>query len=344
MAENFSILLDKQSSTLHRPLFPSYREHLLSKLKPLYEKAYEYYIGTNESQLSFSQQRFLTCHNKALFAREKSTGFVRVLSRSCHLRFCPICNRAKENIIRRNVSDWLQKQRYPKFLTLTMKNCTENLRDEIDRLYSCFQQLRRLKLIKKRVGAGIWFFQITRSKDHTSWHPHLHCLLTGGCIPIGTLRREWERLTGDSMIVNIKMIRDLDKAACEVARYSARSCSILKLDMMEIFELDEALRKRRICGTWGKAHKQRLTSPPKYKSEEWSIIGSWSAVTNCMNTDKSARAIFDAWEKQEPLADSIAVNYLDTFARGLSPPADVNIEQKQYDLNFYGKKDVEVDV
>jgi len=333
MTENSSLLLDKQSSTIHRPSFPTYREHLLLKLKPLYQKAYDYYIGDDDSQLSFSQQRFLTCHSKAMFAREKTTGFVRVLARSCHLRFCPICNRAKENIIRRNVSDWLKKQKYPKFLTLTMKNTTDDLRSEIDRLYDCFKQLRRLKLFKKQVGSGIWFFQITRSKDHQSWHPHLHCLITGKFLPIGRLRRDWERITGDSFICNIKMIKDQDKATCEVARYAARSCNILTLTIDEIFELDMALRRRRICGTWGSAHKQRLTSPPKYKSEEWTIVGSWSAVVGCRETDEAASAIYSAWEKQEPLTADISVDYLDTFVKGLSPPNEIKIEP--YDHTFF---------
>ena len=318
--------LDKQSTTVHPLLNPTYRDYLLKDLTALYARAYDYYIGFNSSDLSFSQKRFLTCHNQAVFARNNETGYVRVLARSCHLRFCPICNRSREKLIRHNVVDWLETKKYPKFLTLTLKHSTDDLRSQIDRLYSCFRVFRRLKLIKQRVQSGIWFFQITRGKSGTEWHPHLHCVITGGYLPKSELQRDWMRITGESFMVDIRLIRDVKSAACEVARYAAQSCNIKTLNCEEMFDLDEALKHRRICGTWGSARKQRLTSSPKYDSSQWTIVGSWSAVVGSSCTDKAAREIYSAWKTGLPLAAGISVDYLDDFVKGNPLPDEVMIE------------------
>jgi hypothetical protein len=275
-----------------------------------------------------SQLRFLNCHNKAVFARNITTGSVRVLAKSCHLRFCPICNQARENMIRRNVSGWLEKKAYPKFMTLTLKNCTDGLRGEIQRLYQCFRQLRRIKLIKQRVKSGIWFFQVTRSKDGLTWHPHLHCILTGGYIPKRDLLQEWYRLTGESFIVDIKLIRDVHSAACEVARYAATACNIKSINTDEMFELENALRSRRICGTWGQARKLKLTTPQRYEADHWKIIGSWSAVVGMMNSCDAARAIYHSWKNGCPLAAEISVDYADDFAKGIESLNEIVIEPR----------------
>jgi hypothetical protein len=322
-------LLDNKSSSAHPTSNPTYREYLLRDLTPQYARAYDYYIGFDSSNLDFSQKRFLSCHSSAVFARNNTSGYVRVLARSCHLRFCPICNRSREKLIRHNVTEWLEKKSYPKFLTLTLKNSSEDLRGEIDRLYQCFRSLRRIKMIKDQVRSGIWFFQITRSKDHQTWHPHLHCILTGGYIPVRKLSKAWMKLTEESMIVDIRLIRDVQSAACEVARYCSSACNVNTLNCDEMFVLDCALKHRRICGTWGGARKQRLTSSPKYNSNDWTVVGSWSAVVGCKSNLPAASEIYSAWERGVPLAANISVTDLDDFAKDLSPPDTVIIE------NFY---------
>lgn len=324
--------LDNKSSSIHPTSNATYRDYLLKDLKPEYEKAYDYYVGFNSSNMSFEQKRFLSCHSSANFARNNETGYVRVLARSCHLRFCPICSRAREKLIRHNVADWLITKHYPKFLTLTLKHSDEDLRTQIDKLYACFKALRRLKLVKKRVASGIWFFQITRGKSGKEWHPHLHCILTGGYLPKTQLQKDWMRITGESFMVDIRLIRDVQSAACEVARYAACSCNIKTLSCNELAELDSALSRRRICGTWGGARKQRLTSLPKYDASKWTNIGSWSAVTQNLVSTEAARAIYSAWKSGVSLAAGISVDYLDDFVRNLSPPETVYIEK------FYEQK------
>jgi hypothetical protein len=326
VSQAVTVSLDNKSSTIHHPSNPTYRDYLLRDLTVLYARAYDYYIGAYSSDMSFSQKRFINCHSQAVFARNKQTGYVRVLARSCHLRFCPICNQAREKLIRHNVVQWLETKSYPKFLTLTLKHTSDDLRAQIDKLYRCFRALRRLRLVKQRVQSGIWFFQITRGRSGTEWHPHLHCILTGGYLPKTTLQRDWMRITGESFMVDIRLIRDVKSASFEVARYSAQACNIKTLNCDEMFDLDCALKRRRICGTWGSARKQRLTSSPKYDSNQWTVIGSWSAVIGCMFDDAAAREIYAAWKAGTPLAADVSVDYLDDFVKGLPVPDEVMIE------------------
>jgi hypothetical protein len=98
-----------------------------------------------------------------------------------------------------------------------------------------------------------------------------------------------------------------------------------------MFELDGALRSRRICSTWGLARKLKLTTPQKYNSADWKIIGSWSAVFGSLQSSDEARAILSAWERGQPLASDISIDYMDDFAKNLSPPEEITIESK----NFY---------
>jgi hypothetical protein len=319
-------LLDNQSSKAHPPKFPTYRDFCLPRVKAEYQTAYDYYVGDNPSEYNRSGTRFLMCHHSSVFARNKVTGLVKVLARSCHLRFCPICNKSRERLIRRNVLDWIQNAKYPKMLTLTLKHSTEDLQSQIRRLYNCFRELRRLKLIKKRVSGGVWFFQIKKSKHDDCWHPHIHCLVTGGYVPKNELLRDWLRLTGDSPIVDIRLVKDRVGAVNDVAKYCARSCSILGLTNDEILEVDTALARRKICGTWGQARKQRLTQPLKYVQAEWQTIGSWAAVVGIMNVDDNAFAIYEAWSTGLPLPDGVSIEYVDDFRFGREVLSEIDIE------------------
>jgi len=321
-----SISLDNKSIYVHRPPSPTYREYLLHDLKAEYSKAYDYYIGFASGNFSFEQKRFMSCHNQAVFSRNLTTGQVRVLARSCHLRFCPICNRFRQKLIRHNVATWLGTKKYPKLLTLTLKHKNIDLREQIDKLYRCFRAFRRLKLIKKRVPAGIWFFQITRGQNGKEWHPHLHCVITGGYLPKRELQRDWQRITGESFMVDIRLIHDPVSAACEVARYATQTCNVKTLNCEEMSDLDIALSHRRICGTWGSARTHRLTSSPQFVASDWQTVGSWSAVVGCYSSVPAAKAIYDSWSKGVPLSVGVSVVEFDDFVRGIPPPVETEIE------------------
>lgn len=303
--------LDNLSSSLQIPAAATYRDYIANRIRPDYIRAYDYYIGNVLEAYNFRGMRFAECHSRAVFARHITSGLVRVLSNSCHLRFCPLCNDSRRRLIQRNIIDWLKNQKYPKFMTLTLKSSDTPLPDQINRLYKAFQALRRRNLLRKKVSSGVWFFQITKNKKTKLWHPHLHCLLTGSYVPRRELQRQWLSITEDSHQVDIRLIKDTESAALEVARYASCSVSIRNFDNFELKELDKALRRRRICGSWGKCKKQRLLSSPKYSGDDWVRLGSWSAVIDNIKNNTDAAEIFAAWKNQTTLTPGITVQYLE---------------------------------
>lgn len=245
------------------------------------------------------------CRSIAWFVRHDETGEVRIASSSCHLRWCPLCARARRNYIAREVSEWLDHSDHPKFLTLTLKHTDEPLKEQIDHLYSSFRELRRRKDFDRRVTGGIWFFHIKRARSSGQWHPHLHCLVTGLYIPQSRLRHMWIEITTCSEIVDIRGVDDHERAAFEAARYAASPGSLINMDLAGKAEMVDTLHGRRICGTWGTGRDISLRPEPTFDKHLWQNVGSFQAVVACHTTDRNAQAILLSWKTGRPLPDGI---------------------------------------
>lgn len=334
MANSNSSSLDTKSSTTQIPTPSTYRAALLAKNSVAMDKAIAVYSAISFETESGQYHRLTKCRTDAYFYRNKITGSVRVGSNSCHLRFCPLCAKSRELRVQENTVAWLKKTRYPKFLTLTLAHNNEPLQNQMTRLYDCWKHLRRLIHFKSRAKGGIWFFQIKKSKNDNCWHPHLHCVLEGGYISQKVLSKEWLRITGDSLIVDIRMIKDLKKAADYVARYAATPCYLPTLSDDDAIELAYALKGRRICGTFGTARIAKLTAKAEYDSSEWEYLGSWRLVVELKDCDADASAIFNAWRTGQSLDKSANINrYLD-FLKGQEHPPKPKRPDPQYYFDF----------
>lgn len=301
--------LDTTSTTAHSP-HSTYRDYCTSRND--WEMAYveNLYEAIDILQATNRLERLKTCRSFATFMRHKISGSVKVFSRSCNLRWCPLCAAAKAHRIRENTGYWLKSAKFPKFLTLTLKHNSEPLHDQLDKLYNAFKALRRLKLWKERVSGGIWFFQVTKSKQDNCWHPHLHVTLSGGYVSKSKLVAAWEKLTGDSYIVDIALIKDHKQVADYVARYATRPCNVKNRPLNDCIELFNALDNRRLCGTFGTAKAAKLTAKPEFKPDDWQNLGSWYEVTATMNYDDNAKAIWKAWSTNTALPDGVNLYHL----------------------------------
>jgi len=266
--------------------------------------------GTKKTELLDS------CRRRAWFVRHRETGLVRVVSNACRLRWCPLCSRAHQNLIEHNVKDWLKETKSPKFLTLTLKHTSAPLAHQVDNLYRFFLRFRRLKEIKNSLHGGIWFFQIKRSESDFLWHPHLHCILDSIFIPHSLLSKLWLRTTLSSSIVDIRSVKDPDDAAEYVARYCARPASLKHLGQFDAYELISSMHGRRLCGTWGTGKSVILTAKIDPDIKNWTKIGSWSLVINCLKDDKNAQKIFNAWQTNTPLAQDVDMKKVEAFISG----------------------------
>ena len=291
---------NKETSVL-QPNFDSYGSYRRIDHAAEFDAAWAVYDFLDDDNARSKADLLSGCRQNAWFSRHVETGEIRIASNACHLRWCPVCAESRKNFIGHSVADWLQVQKFPKLMTLTLRHRDMPLFHQVTDLYRYFVQLRKLKDFRKIVTGGVWFFQIKQSEKTKEWHPHLHCVVTGKYMPRTLLRRMWLDCTGDSEIIDIRSVKDPDGCALEVARYAARPGPLKDLTLNDAVELVSVMHGRRICGTWGTGRKISLR-PPKFEDKDkWSSVGSWSMVMANRKTDVTCFAIYNAWSKHEPL-------------------------------------------
>ncbi len=145
---------------------------------------------------------------------------------TCDHRLCPDCAARRGAVLVSEHEDMLRQLRYPKMLTLTFLSV-----EHLDKAYikwarSCFTRLRR-RLVMSSCWGGIYSFEATHSVEY-GWHLHIHTLIGSGYIDQGELSREWQKITGAS-IVDIRAVQGKDKwgAIKEVVKYPAKAATFL---------------------------------------------------------------------------------------------------------------------
>lgn len=324
-------LSTKKSS--HVPMPSSFHERCRLMDTAEYEKAEWLYGWLTDLGEKDQTANLAECRNRAWFVRNRHTNAVRVVSNQCRLRWCPLCQRAKAKFMSRSISDWLRTLDRPKFLTLTLKHSDAPLQFQIAELYRFFQRFRKLRDIRKQIRGGVWFFQIHRSTKTNQWHPHLHCLLDSDFIPHEELSRLWLRTTLSSSVVDIRQVKELDKAAEYVSRDAAKPARLEGIEPDQMIELFYALKGKRICGTWGTAKKLQLTAKPLSDKTDWVDVGSWSVVVGLRNEHPAAEAIIKAWLTKKPLQPGLSLSEFDNFIDDGIQAAARTAKQKY--LEFY---------
>lgn len=148
----------------------------------------------------------------------------------------------------------------PVMITLTVKN-GESLRERYNHLktaYRKLQQHRRDYLNGRawtefaKVQGAIHSFEFTRSGS--GWHPHIHMVaLVSDWIDQKALSREWQAITQDSFIVDVRRIQgsedaDLASGMLEVFKYALK---FQDLDLPDTWHAFETLSGKRLMGSFG---------------------------------------------------------------------------------------------
>lgn len=300
-------LLDNIETTVTPTAHDSYQGYKRTYCEGEWHATVQLYRHLDDRDHTKRLENLKGCRTHAWFARHQETGEVQVFSNNCRLRWCPLCSQAHRNYVTHSVSAWLEHARYPKFMTLTLKHSNAPLEHQIDSLYDAFKRLRKRALLRKNAFGGIWFFQIKKSAKTSQWHPHLHCVLSGRYIDHYKLKTLWRSLTQTSNVVDIRMIRDAEKTAAEVARYASRPAYLSKHQFCEAVELADALHGRRLCGTWGTANQVSLKPPKVTEKGDWLNVGTWLTVTHLSKSMQEARDILDAWTSRHPLRQDISL-------------------------------------
>lgn len=302
-----------QETSAHPRPGSRYRDRLVAAVQAEYDATDSTYAAIDRRDFKTRSYNMLQCKQDAWLSVHRESRMVRVISQSCRLRWCPICSKAKAYRISEAVTTWLETHRRPKILTLTLRHSNESLDSQITRLYACFREFRRVKFLRNNIHGGIWFFQVKWIEETSSWHPHLHCLLDSEYLPHAYLKQHWKRVTGDSDIVDIRVIYKPQTAAEYVARYASRPCLLSDLPEPKRLECVDALHGRRLCGKWGSASEISWAYSPENPYTEYTPVARFSNMHKHVTAPGFAQALWQAYSSRTPLPLCWQIEELDTF-------------------------------
>ncbi len=324
-----SSLVHTEESTPHPPPLPSYRDNLAIKAGDDFLTAEKLYEAVAQTGNSKPLEQFRSCRTNAWFVRHVETGIVKVVANACRLRWCPFCSNAKRWLVTKNVEQYLINHIDKRFLTLTVKHTDEPLENQIEKLYAHFRNLRRTVDWLYHVEGGVWFFQIKKTESTGQWHPHLHVLVSGRYWARQSLSALWHKVTGDSMVTDVRAIRDNRKAAEYVARYCSKPAVTADMTTEELLSMYHALLGRRLSGTFGNAKEIKLTTKVTTEHKKFVKLTTWYSVIDGMKDNTEYRDIYNAYVNRTPLKYVPECEYLnqdDNYQTGLSPPEDHQIQ------------------
>lgn len=192
----------------------------------------------------------------------------------CRDRLCPLCAWRLSVERTRNMMltlDYLAGQRVPlnsALLTLTMRNCQlGQLRSSIDQLLSAWHLLTRRRKVSRHVLGYCRSLEVSRGRDGTSLHPHMHVLLF---LPEGYAadihQREWCAMWQQSLGVDYTPVVDIRKtyaqqqAAGSAQWQAALASSIEALKYAVKPSLLEGASPQELIGMLQGMHGVRLVS------------------------------------------------------------------------------------
>ena len=185
----------------------------------------------------------------------------KIASTKCKDRFCKPCARERAGRVARNLLETVHDTKL-RFITLTLKTQTPDLRFELDRLYKAFQALRRRAFWKTHVTGGVALLEVKYNKEPGRWHPHLHVLVTGGYVPRTKLADEWRHVTGDSFIVDVRAVNNNQRVTHYICKYATDPIDRSIGGSVDLLtQAIDAFRGRKTCLTFGTFRRVLLTEP-----------------------------------------------------------------------------------
>ncbi len=220
------------------------------------------------------QRAYASCGSGAwLMQSDNDRNLFSVRSDTCRDRWCPACAATRASVIRSNLQP-LTENGPVRLITLTLKHKPDNLRERLSFLLSRFAILRKLKLWTDAIDGGAAFIEVKMNPQTREWHPHLHILAVGKYIPQQQLRDAWLACTGDSFIVDIRLVRDPAKIGRYVTKYVTKPAdNDLYRDPDALAHAIVAMKGRRLAYTFGTWRKVALlATDPQH---EWRPVLDW---------------------------------------------------------------------
>lgn len=212
--------------------------------------------------------RLRSCANYLLFHNYYTVEQVRLAKvKTCQVHLlCPFCARIRAA---KQVRRYMERLALvmqenpglvPAMLTLTVKNGPD-LDERFAHLVKSFRtyQIKRRRYLSGqarvpfvelcKVDGACFSYEFTKGQD-TLWHPHMHgVVLLNDYIDVQALSAEWQAITGDSFIVDVRKLQgDPIEAFCEVFKYALKFADLPLEDNWEAFA---QLRGKRLQGSFG---------------------------------------------------------------------------------------------
>jgi len=199
----------------------------------------------------------------------------------CHCRHCEPCMRGKSSLITTNLRNIMGRDNKAthRFITLTLRNTNAPLKSEIKRLYAAYKQLRAKPEWRSSQRGGAATLEVKYNPTTKLWHPHLHIISEGDYLSTYWLSQTWRDITGDSHIVDVRIISKDKDVAYYVGKYVTKGTNAEVWDNPTVAaEWVRAVKGVRMCATFGTWRGYKLLERPKDTPGQWQVIGSLGSI------------------------------------------------------------------
>lgn len=220
------------------------------------------YIGDHEAGQDLLLTRIRSCGDYLLFRHYFTVDQVRLHAGSfCNKHLlCPLCAiRRGSKALKAYLDRWevikTEKTALRPFLvTLTVKDGPD-LAERFRHLHDSQRELWKRKQrgrgsVLDGVEGAVWSYEVKRGARSAVWHPHLHMIALAESMPDqAQLRSEWEAITGDSFMCDVRpIVGDPVEGFMEVFKYAVKFSDQPPADTWHAFSV---LKGKRLLGSAG---------------------------------------------------------------------------------------------
>jgi hypothetical protein len=150
----------------------------------------------------------------------------------------------------------------PYLVTLTVRN-NSDLEKVLNHLADSLKLLHHRRVEKKSrslmrdIAGGVFSIEVTNTGKE--WHPHVHAIWLSETPPdMYALRAEWEQITGDSFMCDVRPITKLSECPADIDPHAAGFAEVFKYAMKpselgadRMVQAFPILKGRRLIGSFG---------------------------------------------------------------------------------------------
>lgn len=246
------------------------------------------------------------------FVESRQIGYVnrvteyRLRSTHCHDRWCLPCAAERAAVIRENLLRHMHGLKNLSLITLTLRGEGQALSTLLDRAYRHLQELRNTACWKKAVTGGAAIIEAKLGADKKRWHVHWHIVCQAKYFDQRQLSQAWLKITGDSMIVDIRRVQAMSGAVQYICKYVTKAADTAVIRSPEhLREGLTAFQGRRLVstfGTWRGLHlsQRNENEEVSQSATAWVCEGRLDDLwQGWKNHDPRARAIIETLIRQK---------------------------------------------